>query len=313
MVSFPSPKVIFTHESDLDGFVSGLLLQRLAKHLFQVKVPLQAYHNHNWRQRPLSEQCAWVSDMTFDARLDRPGWVVVDHHATDVSPKNATLVHDLNKSASLLAYELCCQAGIGSPELARLVHYSNISDLFLHEDPDFVLANDYANLIKAYQFWNIHELIGGELEKLIDHPLLEVMAVKRRVENPLGYAWSRTNITEVTPSIGFVETVVGNINLIVHQLLEKKETPYPVLITLFRRGNGAFIVSLRSRNGEALKIAEKLHGGGHANACGASLPRSVQTVQDALQYVRQVLSPGSVPHTSFNSIEELFESIETPR
>ncbi len=59
-------------------------------------------------------------------------------------------------------------------------------------------------------------------------------------------------------------------------MLEKKATPYPVLMTLFRKANNTVVVSLRSRNGEALKIAEKLQGGGHANACGATLPRSVQ-------------------------------------
>jgi nanoRNase/pAp phosphatase (c-di-AMP/oligoRNAs hydrolase) len=310
MVAFPRPQVIFTHESDLDGFVSGLLLQRLARHLFNVEVPLQAYHNHNWRQRALPETFAWVSDMTFDARLDRAGWVIVDHHSTEVSPKSATLIHDLNKSASLLCYELCQQNGLGSPELDQLVHYTNLSDLFLVDDPDFVLAHDYATLIKSYQFWNVHELIQGRLESLLNHPLLEVMEVKRRIENPLGYAWSRANVTEVTPNLGYVETVVGNINLIVHQLLDKRDTPFPALLTLFRRGNASYIVSLRSRNGEALKIAEKLKGGGHANAAGATLPRSVQSVQDALQYLRQVLNPGSVPHTSFNSIESLFEAIE---
>ena len=109
----------------------------------------------------------------------------------------------------------------------------------------------------------------GEIEKLLDHPLLEVMAVRRRVENPLGLAWSKDNIVEITPTAGFVDTIIGNNNLIVHKLLEERSTPYPVLLTLFRRTNGMIIVSLRSRGGEALKVAEKLQGGGHANAAGA--------------------------------------------
>jgi hypothetical protein len=32
--------------------------------------------------------------------------------------------------------------------------------------------------------------VDGQIEKLLDHPLLEVMAVKRRIENPLGFEWS---------------------------------------------------------------------------------------------------------------------------
>jgi len=54
-------------------------------------------------------------------------------------------------------------------------------------------------------------------------------------------------ITAISPTVGFVDTVVGNINLIVHQLLERQETPFQVLVTLFRKGNGTIIASLRSR------------------------------------------------------------------
>ena len=92
----------------------------------------------------------------------------------------------------------------------------------------------------------------------------------------MGLEWSKANVQEISPTVGYVDTVVGNTNLIVHQLLEKQATKYPVLMTLFRKANNTVVVSLRSRNGEALKVAEKLQGGGHANACGATLPRSVK-------------------------------------
>jgi hypothetical protein len=163
--------------------------------------------------------------------------------------------------------------------------------------------------VKIYQFWNLHALVEGQIEKLLNHPLLEVMEVKRRVENPLGFAWSKANVTEISPTVGFVDTVIGNTNLIVHQLLEQQATSYPVLITLFRRANGAMIASLRSRNGDALKIAEKLQGGGHANASGATLPRSVKTIADAVNYLRQVLSPKKEPE--LNSLESVFAAAES--
>jgi nanoRNase/pAp phosphatase (c-di-AMP/oligoRNAs hydrolase) len=94
----------------------------------------------------------------------------------------------------------------------------------------------------------------------------------------------------------------------VHQLLEQGSTKFSVLITLFRRTNGVIIASLRSRNGEALKIAEKLQGGGHANASGATLPRSVKTIPDAVAYLRQVLNPKK--DEPLNSLENLFSSID---
>jgi len=308
MNSLPKPEVILTHDSDLDGLVAGVLLQRLARKLFNTEVRIEACNYNYWKQRELRERAAWVSDLSFEQRLDRPNWVIIDHHVTDTPAKNATLIHDINKSAGLLCYELCQQHELGSPKLDRLVHLNNVSDLFLEDDPDFVLAGDYANLVKIYQFWNLLALVEGEIEKLLDHPLLEVMAVKRRIENPLGFTWSKGNVTEISPSVGFVDTVIGNTNLIVHQLLEQQATSFPVLITLFRRANGTMIASLRSRNGDALKIAEKLQGGGHANASGATLPRSVKTVADAVQYLRQILNPKK--DAELNSLESIFAAVE---
>src|SRR5215510_9961078 len=98
MISLPRPEVILTHESDLDGLVSGILLQRLARKLFNFDVRLEAYHYNIWRQREPRETAAWVSDLCFEARLDKSNWLIVDHHATDVPPKKALLVHDVNKS-----------------------------------------------------------------------------------------------------------------------------------------------------------------------------------------------------------------------
>ena len=307
----PKPDVILTHESDLDGLVAGVLLQRLARKLFDTDVRLEACHYNFWKMREMREKSAWVTDLSFEARLDRPNWVIVDHHATEVVPQHAKLVHDVTKSAGLLCYELCQQQGMGSPELDRLVHLNNVADLFLEDDPDFEVANDYANLVKTYQFWNLHALLNGQIEKLLDHPLLEVMAVKRRVENPLGYEWSKANITELSPSVGCVETVIGNNNLIVHQLLEQKNTRFPVLVTLFKKPNNIVIASFRSRNGEALKVAEKFQGGGHANASGATLPKAVRNISEAIFYMREVLSPKKDAPLN-NSLEGLFASIELP-
>ncbi len=304
------PEVILTHESDLDGFVSGLLLQRLAKRLFNTHVPLEAYHYNSWRLREPREKSGWICDLSFEPRLDKADWTIIDHHATETPPKNARWIHSLEKSAGLLCYELCKENGLGSPALDRLVHLNNVADLFLEDDPDFALANDYANLVKTYQFWNLHALVEGQLERLLDHTLLEVMSVKRRIEDPMGFEWSKKHVLEITPLIGCVDTVIGNTNLIVHQLLETDATRYPVLLTLFRKANNTVVVSLRSRNGEALKVAEKLQGGGHANACGATLPRSIRNIPDAIDYLRTVLDTTPKKEAPLNSLEGLFSNVE---
>ena len=311
MIALPKPEVIITHESDLDGFLAGSLLQRLAKHLFGTDVRLEAFHYNYWKQRDLREKSAWVMDFTFEPRMDKPDWVVVDHHVTDAKPKNALLIHDVTKSAGLLAYELCQQHGLGSPALDRLVHFNDVADLFLENDPDFAVAGDYASLVKNYQFWNLHTVLGGDIEKLLDHPLLEVMAVKRRVEDPIGLEWSRRHIAEISPTVGFVDTVIGSSNQIVHQLLESGATKYPVLLTLFRRSNSIF-ASFRSRNGEALQIALKFQGGGHANAAGAILPKSVRTIEDGIDFLREMLNPKlpAKSEASLNSLETLFAGLD---
>ncbi|KAB2660276.1 MAG: DHH family phosphoesterase [Verrucomicrobia bacterium] len=310
MNSLPQPQVILTHESDLDGFVAGILLQGLAQKLFGTTPRLESFHNHQWKQRSMSEKSAWVADFNFEPRLDRANWVVFDHHATEGVPSKARLLHDPGLSAGAIVYGICREEGLATPALDRLVHLSNIADLFLDKDPEFSLALDYASLIKVYGFWPIHELCGGDLEKVVDHPLLDVMLVKRRVEDPLGYEWSRQQIKEVSPTVGFVNTIVGNTNLIVHQLLQNQATPYKVLLTLYKKSASTMVVSFRSREGEALQVAEKFHGGGHPNAAGATLPKSVQNATDALVYLRQILNPKvSTSPASLNSLEGAFSAI----
>ena len=309
MGTLVEPQVVLTHESDLDGLVSGLLLQRLAREMFTTDVGLEAYHYQGWKARQLSERTAWVSDFTFEARLDRNSWLVVDHHASEARPSAAQLIHDPNKSASRLCYELCQEHGIASPELDRIVELTDIGDLFQETHADFVEACDYANLVKSYGFWNLHSLIGGRIEGLLDHPLLEVMRVKRKVEDPIGLAWAKDHVEALSPEVGLVRPVVGNTNVIVHQLLEQCVTPHAVLATLFKKGNGAFIVSFRSRNGEALKVATRLDGGGHLNASGTTLPRSVNDHEAAAEYIRQRLNP-TLPASSLNGMEDLIQRWE---
>src|SRR5258706_12683561 len=88
MEALPKPDVIFTHESDLDGLLAGALLQILARKLFGTDTPLEAHHYNFWKQRELRERAAWVTDFTFEARMDRLTWVVIAHHVTAVSQQN---------------------------------------------------------------------------------------------------------------------------------------------------------------------------------------------------------------------------------
>ncbi|MFN0069730.1 MAG: DHHA1 domain-containing protein [Limisphaerales bacterium] len=309
MTPLPQPEVILTHESDLDGFVAGHLLVRLARHLFGSDPRFEAWNTNAWQQRPLREAAAWVTDLAFDARLDRANWVVVDHHPPLARPVRARLVHDSAKSAALLGYDLCREHGVSNPRLDRLVHLTNVGDLFLEEDPDFDESQDYAALLKNWPFWNLGRFIAGDLESLVDHPLLEVVRARRRVEDPLGLEWSRRHILPVTPDLAVVETAVGNSNLIVHRLLREQAVPQPVLATVVKKG-GQWVASFRSRNGAAQPMAEKFRGGGHPNAAGAVLPRSVSSVADAVEYMRRTLQPAIVE--GLTSLESAFATLKLP-
>ncbi len=290
MSDLPQPQVVITHESDLDGFVSGHLLQRLANHLFDQKTLLQAWNYTNFERRPLRENCAWVCDLNFSKRMDRDNWLIVDHHQTDVDPQRARLILDHSKSASLLCYELCKEHDLGNEKLDRLVHFTNVGDLFLTDDPHFTEAIDYGSLIKQYMFWNIAKLIEGDLESLIDHPLIEVIATRRRIENPIGYEYAKAHITPLSDTVAMIESPIGDTNAVVHQMLTEEATPHPVILTAVTR-NRSVSVSVRSRNGEALPVAKLLQGGGHPNACGATLPQTVQRIPDAVEYLKKTLNP----------------------
>ena len=304
------PEVIITHDADLDGLTSGLLLVRLAKKIFGKKVPLQAWGYEGLARRPMGEKAAWVCDLNFDKRMDKPGWLIVDHHETPNHPEKAQFIHDTTKSAGTLCYELCKEHGIESPKLDRLVHLNNVADLYHEDDPDFTLATDYAQLVKSYGFWNLKALIEDQLEPLLDHPLLDVIKVKREIETPIGRDWSRKKVEQITPDLGYVPISVGNINAIVHELLQADDIPYKVLMTMFKKAKGPVLASFRSRNGEALPIAKKLQGGGHPNACGATLPSSVRNIWDAVDYLKSTLNPKPKKDAPLNNLEALFDGLD---
>lgn len=310
MNSLPEPEIIFTHESDLDGFVAGVLLKYLAKKQFDKDVPLKAYHYGAWENFEIRHKQAWISDLTFEARFDRPGWMIVDHHSFTHQPLAATMVHDPDKSAGKLAYELCQQFGIQNDALEQLVHFNNVSDLFLKEDPQFDLATDYASIIKVYGFWPIYSILEGKLENLLNHPLLEIVKLKREIENPIGFEWSRKNVTEISPTVALVKTTIGNVNLIIDRMLDRQITHHPVLMTIGKRNNGPLTVSLRSRNGEALPVARMLQGGGHPNACGASLPKIIHHHNDAIEFLKNTLNPPVQATVEPMDVDDLFKAID---
>jgi nanoRNase/pAp phosphatase (c-di-AMP/oligoRNAs hydrolase) len=90
--------------------------------------------------------------------------------------------------------------------------------------------------------------------------------------------------------VAMIESPIGDTNAVVHQMLTEEIISQPVILTAVTR-NRSVSVSLRSRNGEALAVAKLLQGGGHPNACGATLPQTVQRIPDAVDYLKKTLNP----------------------
>jgi len=108
-----------------------------------------------------------------------------------------------------------------------LLHWNNVSDFVLSKRPGVCHRDDYANLVKVYTFWNLHAADTGRSRTARWPPLLEVMAVKRRIEDPLASKWKPQEHCQLSPCRASWDTIVGNTNLIVHQLLECGATKYP--------------------------------------------------------------------------------------
>ena len=133
-------------------------------------------------------------------------------------------------------------------------------------------------------FLNIAKLIDGDLESLVDHPLLKVIRTRREVENPIGFEYAKAHLKPLSDAVAMVESPIGDTNAVVHRILEEELTPHPVILT-------ASIQSVRERKSaqpqwEALPIAKLLQGGGHPNACGA-----IQRIPDAVEYLKNTLNP----------------------
>jgi len=95
-----------------------------------------------------------------------------------------------------------------------------------------------------------------------------------------------------------------------NQLLKEPELSDHVLISVSRRAPYQFGVSLRSRNGKAREVASKLQGGGHANAAGATLPKSVKSVTTGVEYIRQLLAPKNIADSDENGLSGLASALD---
>ena len=106
------PSLIYTHEADLDGFMSGLILNMVSKVLFKKGSSIR-YINYDTMDkiefRP--NDAIWISDLNFPVLNLKPQKnriFIIDHHKWEQNPidEQVTYLHDTTKSATLQCFEL---------------------------------------------------------------------------------------------------------------------------------------------------------------------------------------------------------------
>ena len=277
-------------------------------------VPLEAYNYQNWKLRePRGAITAWVCDLSFEPRLDtrRAGssWTTMPPSSRAERPP-VSCCTTLRRSGRVESAMICAASKrTDRPSLTGWSTSTTSPICTSTQTTNFRWPWITPNLVKTYHFWYLLALVEGKFEALFDHPLLEVMAVKRRVEDPLGYEWCAKNVVRLSPLAGYVPTIIGNNNIIAHQLLERKATPFGVMVTLFKKANNTVVASLRSRQARRWFWRRSCKGRRSPQCPSAYTLAALRRNQfdDAIRYLqKQVFDPAPAKDQPLNSLVQAF-------
>lgn len=196
--------------------------------------------------------------------------VVLDHHKTaqaalaGLEAPNAEIVFDMGCSGGRLTWEYINRDGDVGKEPPWLVDYTEDRDLWLWRLPR---SKEINAALRSYPMtFDMWDYLGRT-----DHTRLI----------PEGEAILRAQQQVVDSHVGFAR----EIDFSGHKVLCVNATVYtseiggelandrPFGMTWFRRADGQYIISLRSRDGgiDVSEVAKSMGGGGHRNAAGCQL------------------------------------------
>ena len=299
------PSLIYTHEADLDGFMSGLILNMVSKVLFKKGSSIR-YINYDTMDkiefRP--NDAIWISDLNFPVLNLKPQKnriFIIDHHKWEQDPtdEQVTYLHNTTKSATLQCFEVL-EYVVNELEnstekrkyknivesIRELVRLTNIGDVFIQSNKeDLLKARSYSRFFIENIKPNLEtpHLVLGCKPKEVLYSIYNNSAYlnynktfRKNLEQDLSLYREqlKDKSNEIKPGIFNVIYEKGDYSLIFNILLEENPNIKAILTAIKNPNTGKWSLSVRSRDGKsAYYIANKYFGGGgHPNAAGAGFP-----------------------------------------
>lgn len=296
------PSRIYSHEADLDGFVSGNILYHISKYLFG-ESPKIKYINYD-RLNNISadeNEIIWVSDLNYNKSMDdkiNGLMFIIDHHKWEPDPIDCTpdhpfcdkiyYIHDTTKSASLLCFELLKEIVNNSDDnsnkeyyqkyiedIKNLVIQTNIGDIFKYNSTDELIeARSYAryfnDVIKPYLYC-AETILNCKKEDLL--PSFYKSYKKTKYYNKYKAELNQLLLlyedelnkkqNEIHPGIYNIQYIKGDHSMIFNILLEKYKNIKAIITEIKNPNTYKWSLSIRSKdNKTAYHIASKYFNGG---------------------------------------------------
>lgn len=277
-VKDPQPLVIYHGRGCPDGFAAALA----AWLYYDGKAEFLALDHGDVKTLAdlpsIAGRAVYILDFSFAETLLRDidavaaKLVVLDHHLSAAEKLNgfqsrSGVVHfDMKKSGARLAWEFF------HPEVAvpDLVKYVEDRDIWVWQYPEsagFLAALDMEAL--AFERWHaVAQLQGDALQAYIargramDEKFVKLAQGMSEAAQPLTFNGVQ----------GLMVNVPGVFHSLVGDILCQKSGTFALMWAVDK--TGVVKCGLRSRSGfNCIPLAESMHGGGHAQACGFKMPR----------------------------------------
>jgi uncharacterized protein len=274
----PSPLVIYHGRSCPDGFAAALA----AWLYFDGHAEFLALDHGDVKTLadlpPVAGRAVYILDFSFSEPLLRDidavaaKLVVLDHHLSaadklgDFQCQHGVVHFEMNKSGAHLAWEFFHPM----QPLPDLVKYVEDRDIWVWQYPEsagFLAALD----MEVFDFarWQaIAGLQGEALRAYIERGRAMDEKFVKLAHNMVDSAQQLT----FNGVVGLMVNVPSAFHSLVGDILCEKSGTFALMWSLDK--TGVIKCGLRSRTGfNCIPLAESMHGGGHAQACGFKMPR----------------------------------------
>jgi hypothetical protein len=221
----------------------------------------------------LEGRAVYILDFSFSKEILRAidesaaKLVMLDHHKSaadqlDGFECRCGVVHfDMHKSGARLAWEFF-QAEQPVPDLVRFVEDRDIWVWQYPESAGFLAALD----MEPFEFERWHQIAGFDAVQLATYVERGRAMDEKFNKLAAGIAESAQALT-FNGVVGLMVNAPGVFHSVVGDILSKKSATFALMWSVDK--TGAIKAGLRSqRSFNCIPLAESMHGGGHAQACG---------------------------------------------